>query len=89
MSHYDTPVMPPLTYADFAFSASFLRCLLRSVADCDRSYGGEAFRTCVHGVLLTNDLLPAGVRGGVPEIDGAFAYGLERYCHVNPSSQRQ
>jgi len=76
---YDTPLVPFMQYADHT-GGSFVGCISRGINYCDRSFTGEGFRACIHGMLMASDLLPAGVNGGIMDVDGGFAAGLQIVC---------
>lgn len=75
----DTPLVPFLAY-DSHHGGAFTGCMSRAINYCDRTFAGEGFRACIHGVLLASDLLPAGVNGGILDVDGGFAAGLQIVC---------
>jgi hypothetical protein len=75
----DTPLVPFLQYESHG-SSGFMGCMSRAINYCDRSFAGEGFRACIHGVLLASDLLPAGVNGGIMDVDGGFSAGLQIVC---------
>jgi len=76
---YDTPLVPFMQYEDHV-GGSFVGCMSRGINHCDRSFTGEGFRACVYGMLMASDLLPAGVKGGIMDVDGGFAAGLQIVC---------
>lgn len=77
--YQDTPLVPFLQYEPHAGS-SFLSCMSHGIKYCDRSFTGEGFRACVHGMLLASDLLPSGVQGGIMDVEGGFSAGLQIVC---------
>ena len=76
---YDTPLVAYMQYEDHA-GGSFIGCMSHGINYCDRTFTGEGFRACIHGMLLASDLLPAGVNGGIMDVDGGFAAGLQIVC---------
>ena len=78
-SYDNTPLVPFMQYEDHA-GGSFIGCMSRGINYCDRSFTGEGFRACIHGMLMASDLLPGGVNGGIMDVDGGFAAGLQMVC---------
>lgn len=49
----------------------------RNLAYCHKNFSGEGMRACIYGMLLSNELLPFGVAGGIMDVEGGFAAGLD------------
>ena len=60
-------------------------CLVRAVRVCDERFPGAGFRTCLYGVLVGSDMLPAGSVEQLPESQmttevSSFQFGMNNAC---------